>query len=268
MIKPYYAVGDTIWFKAYLTGDLHQPSLLSRVVYVDMFSSQDSLVASLKLPVVNSVAWGNISLPQLNFKQGNYHIRAYTAWMRNSEPVYFFNKAIPIGSTADEQVLPQITFANNITDNLSKINAYITYKDQDGNPYSNRKVSWNAQLDDATLGKGRDVTDKNGRIALNFSSDKLSNISPGNIVASMDVSNKKTVTNSFPILLDDKAKDVQFFPEGGELITGVRSRIAIKLLKPDGPWHRREGNCNRQYRCNRYRIQYAASGYGIVCTCA
>jgi hypothetical protein len=232
--KPYYSVGDTIWFKAYLTADLHQPSALSRIVYVDLLSSRDTLVASLKLPVFNGVAWGNIILPQLTFKQGNYHIRAYTLWMRNSEPVYFFNKTIPIGSFTEEQVLPQIAFSNVAANPAPKINAFITYKDQDGSPYFNRKVSWKVQLDDETISKGKGVTDANGRVAISFSSDKLSNLSPGTIETVLDVNNKRSVTSTFPVVIDDKTKDVQFFPEGGELINGIRSRVAIKAVKPDG----------------------------------
>src|ERR1700750_2398028 len=52
--KPYYALGDTIWFKAYLTVDQHQPSQLSKVIYVDVLTAKDSLVQSLKLQVKNS----------------------------------------------------------------------------------------------------------------------------------------------------------------------------------------------------------------------
>ena len=37
--KPYYAVGDTIWFKAYLTIDRHQPSPLSKIIYVDVLGA-------------------------------------------------------------------------------------------------------------------------------------------------------------------------------------------------------------------------------------
>ena len=33
--KPYYAVNDTIWFKAYVTIDLHQPTSLSKILYID-----------------------------------------------------------------------------------------------------------------------------------------------------------------------------------------------------------------------------------------
>ena len=58
--KPYYAIGDTIWFKAYLTMDQHQPSGISKVIYVDLLTAKDSLVTSLKIPVKNSVAWADI----------------------------------------------------------------------------------------------------------------------------------------------------------------------------------------------------------------
>ena len=70
--KPYYAIGDTIWFKAYLTiGPKHQPSGLSRIIYVDVINSQDSIVSSLKLPVLNAVGYGDITLSPALFKQGN-----------------------------------------------------------------------------------------------------------------------------------------------------------------------------------------------------
>src|SRR5688572_3409255 len=48
--KPYYAVGDTIWFKGYVTiGSRHQLSALSGAVYVDLVTEQDSVLRSLKL---------------------------------------------------------------------------------------------------------------------------------------------------------------------------------------------------------------------------
>jgi hypothetical protein len=73
--KPYYSVADTIWFKAYLTGEQNLPSQLSKVVYVDVMNAQDSLISTIKLPVTNSVAYGNIPLDPATFKQSNYKVR-------------------------------------------------------------------------------------------------------------------------------------------------------------------------------------------------
>src|ERR1700761_4015993 len=51
--KPYYALGDTIWVKAYVTTDLHIPSPLSRIVYIDFTDEQGGLMAELKLQLIN-----------------------------------------------------------------------------------------------------------------------------------------------------------------------------------------------------------------------
>jgi hypothetical protein len=110
--KPYYAAGDTIWFKAYVTIDQHSPTILSNIVYVDIANNQDSITRFLKLPVVNGVANGNIALTPADFKQGNYHLRAYTAYMRNYDPDYFFNKNLVIGNPVDKTVATNIAFTS------------------------------------------------------------------------------------------------------------------------------------------------------------
>src|SRR5687768_1419833 len=47
--KPYYAVGDTIWFKAYVTmGSRHKPSTHSGILYVDLINERDSIQKTLK----------------------------------------------------------------------------------------------------------------------------------------------------------------------------------------------------------------------------
>ncbi len=106
--KPYYAVGDTIWFKAYLTIDRHLPSGLSKIIYVDMLGPRDSLVQALKIQVKNSVAWGSIPLSQNSFKKGNYRIVAYTTYMNNDGISYFFNKSITIGDAINNAVDPNL----------------------------------------------------------------------------------------------------------------------------------------------------------------
>src|SRR5690606_41606483 len=56
--KPYYAVGDTIWFKAYLTSVQNVPSEFSKIVYVDVLSSKDSIVDCIMITVINILDTG------------------------------------------------------------------------------------------------------------------------------------------------------------------------------------------------------------------
>ncbi len=94
--RPYYYSGDDMWFTAYLAaGPTHQPSPMSKVVYVELISESDSLLKRIKLPVEESVAKGDFKIPQF-FESGNYKIRAYTNWMRNFDHGLFFSRDIVI----------------------------------------------------------------------------------------------------------------------------------------------------------------------------
>ena len=234
--KPYYAVGDTIWFKAYVTVDQHLLSALSRIVYVDLITNRDSVVQTLRLPVINGVANGNITLPQLTFTEGNYHVRAYTQWMRNFDPAYFFSKNIIIGNTVDEKnpVNTHVVFSNTESAGTEKISAKVLYKDQDGVPYINKKVSWKVQSDDETVDKGKGTTDANGMLDIAFASNKAGVFSSADLITNIELNYKKTVTNSFSLSTASLPKDVQFFPEGGNLVSGIRNKIAFKAISSSG----------------------------------
>jgi hypothetical protein len=232
--KPYYALGDTIWFKAYLTVNLHQPSPLSRIIYVDVLGPRDSLVQSLKLQVKNSVAWNSIVLSQYVYKKGNYRVVAYTNWMNNSDPGYFFNKNITIGDAITNPISTQVSLKNSIVNKQLKITAGIFYKDADGNPYSDKKVSWTVVKDYDDIMKGKGATDKNGFIDISFVDVKNYNLDSASLVTVIDNGSRKQIGSTFPLKSVSGPDDIQFFPEGGQLLIGVRSKVAFKAIKPDG----------------------------------
>lgn len=232
--KPYYAVGDTIWLKAYVTIGLHEPSPLSKIVYVDVFTGTDSLVQTLKLPVVNSMASGDITLQPLVYKQGNYHIRAYTNYMRNDGPDYFFNKNIAIGDLIENNVLTRISFSGTSKENPSKINAGIYFQDENSAPLANKKVSWHVDVDYETVAKGKGTTDQKGFLPINIASKQNAALTSGTLFTVINTNDKKAVTSSFPLRTATATADVQFFPEGGEMIAGVRTKVAVKAVGPNG----------------------------------
>ncbi len=139
--KPNFIPGDTLWFKAYtVVGKTHSLSALSGVLYVELISPKDSVIKRIVLRLTSGIAWGDFALPG-KLTPGNYNIRAYTAWMRNAGPDYFYNQRVNIGG-----------------------------------------------------------------------------ITPGELAAPAAKINP----------------DVQFFPEGGELVNGIRSKVAFKAVNPNG----------------------------------
>jgi hypothetical protein len=235
MDKPYYSVGDTIWFKAYVTIGLHQPSDLSRILYVDIVSGRDSIVQDLKIQLFNGIGFGSIALKQGLYKQGNYHLSAYTNWMRNNDPAYFFNKTIPVANPVDNQVFTHITFTNNSkAKTQQQITARIQFKDPAGNPYVNKKVNWTIDTDDDKPLKGKESTDGNGFATIVMAGSKTPILPNNALLTTIDLGNKKLVNNTFLLKTAIAVPDVQFFPEGGSLISGVRTRVAFKAVGANG----------------------------------
>ncbi|MGN6641130.1 MAG: TonB-dependent receptor plug domain-containing protein, partial [Mucilaginibacter sp.] len=96
--RPYYAAGDTMYFKAYVTlGEYHLPSAASGILHVDLINPQNTIIRTILLQLKNGLAWGDFALPD-TLKDGNYRVRAFTRYMQNT-PDYLFNKTIPIKSS-------------------------------------------------------------------------------------------------------------------------------------------------------------------------
>ena len=233
--KPYYSVADTMYFKAYLTFEQNVPSPLSKVVYVDLINSQDSIVKTLKLPVTNSVAYGSLDLDMINFKQGNYHVRAYTVWMFNAGPEYFFTKSIPIGEAIDKKLITHISYTTAQTDKNQVIDARIQFKNLDKIPQAGKTVNWSVTSNYEVVSRGKGVTDANGVLKLSISPRGKEFISTGNLVTEINmVPQEPPVSTSFVLKPVTGNNDVQFFPEGGELVKGVPTQIAFKAINPKG----------------------------------
>lgn len=230
--KPYYAVGDTMWFKAYLASNFNQPSAISKVVYLDVVNAGDSLIQTLRLPVKNSVAEGNLVLSPETYKEGNYQVRAYTRWMYNQGNDSFFSKTITIGNTLNKDVFTNIDFRGETRDKVSRFYAKVQFQDDKGKPLAGKKVSWTLLANFDPLDKGRGVTDANGYLVV--SSTLKNSISKGRLETVIAMDDSRQVTKTFPLKSIFNAPDIQFFPEGSRLIGGVVSNVAFKAIKTNG----------------------------------
>lgn len=232
--KPYYAVGDTIWFKAYLTTLQNMPSPLSKIVYLDVINSRDSLVETIKLPVIKGVATGSISLSHTNFVQGNYHVRAYTRWMLNFNSAYFFSHNIPIGNVINKELGTNIRLTNVNTEKDIKVKAGITFVDEENKTLKNKKVSWEVEADYDRIARGKGVTDVYGVLNLDFSSSRNVPIRDGKLLVSVEMEKNQFLKTSFPLTSINVDNDIQFFPEGGELIAELPMQVGFKAIRSDG----------------------------------
>ncbi|HEY8930794.1 MAG TPA: TonB-dependent receptor [Mucilaginibacter sp.] len=95
--KPYYAIGDTIYFKAYITfGAENKLSALSGILHAELVSQDNKVFKALNLMITAGTAHGDFTLSD-GLKKGNYYVRAYTNWMRNEGNNALFERMISIG---------------------------------------------------------------------------------------------------------------------------------------------------------------------------
>ncbi len=147
--KLVYASGETIWFKGYLVnGDTHTADTLNGTLYVDLISPSNKIIAQRVLRLDKGLTHGDFTVTD-SLPTGTYRIRAYTNWMRNFNPDYFFTKSFSV---------------------------------------------WNTESTSRSAEAGQ----------------------PGNVSG----------TAGKP--------DVQFFPEGGQQVAGLESRVAFKAVNASG----------------------------------
>jgi len=232
--KPYYAIGDNIWFKAYLLNSSSQePSDISKLLYVELINEKDSVQQQLKLPVLGGISWGNFSLPD-TLAEGNYRIRAYTQWMRNAGPEFFFDKTIKIGYSWTNKVFTNTDYSYSKEDKGEKMAANISFKDKEGNPYTGKEVRYEVILDSKSFLKGKATTNEKGEIALSILNNRPDLNKRGKIVATITLGEDQKVTREIPIIATSKSIDVQFFPESGNLIEGLPTKMAVKAVNSSG----------------------------------
>jgi len=235
MDKPYYAVGDDIWFKAYVTiGAKHQLSALSGILNVELINDKDSVKKALKLPLTAGVAWGGFKLSD-SLRDGNYRIRAYTNYMRNAGEDYFFDKTIAIGNAINNTVFVKTTYTYTAApNNQQKVDALINYTGLDGKPYAGKEVTYDVELSFRTITKGKGITDEQGNLNISFVNAIPNLFKNGHITTTLKLNPEQKVTKVLLIKATSDKADVQFFPESGTLLSGIRNRVAFKAVGGDG----------------------------------
>lgn len=89
-----YLTGETIWFKGYcFHGTFNLPVDVSKVMYIEILNDQNKSILSEKVRLSGGTGHGSIYIPR-SIQTGTYYLRAYTRWMINFDPEYYFFERI------------------------------------------------------------------------------------------------------------------------------------------------------------------------------
>lgn len=94
--KSTYLAGEILWFKVYnVEASAHKPVDVSKVAYAELLDQNNKPLMQAKLSLKRGKGNGSFFLPA-SINTGTYKFRAYTSWMKNFGPGYFFEKPVII----------------------------------------------------------------------------------------------------------------------------------------------------------------------------
>lgn len=97
--RPVYTARETMWLKLYaVDGTFHRPLDLSKVAYVEVLNAQQQPVVQTQIALHHATGQGSLLLPAA-LPTGRYTVRAYTTWMQNFAPEFYFSTTITVINT-------------------------------------------------------------------------------------------------------------------------------------------------------------------------
>ena len=139
--RPYYNTGETIWFKAYITG-VSSPLVNSKTMYAELINDNGTVLQRKTMPVLQAGAASFFELADSVYNSKLF-IRAYTLWMTNFDSSLLYLKPVTVinakpaakkAPVAKKFTLTLFPEGGDLVDNISAVVAFKT-NDQDGIPF-------------------------------------------------------------------------------------------------------------------------------------
>ncbi|MEO3402695.1 hypothetical protein AAFN85_02265 [Mucilaginibacter sp. CAU 1740] len=228
--KSTYTPSDTLWFKAYLlNAHALNASAKSGIMYLTIATDSNVTVKQLRLPVESGLTWGNISLSDL--PAGTYTLAAYTQWMQNFSQDCFFYKQFTIADDARNSWMANYSSTSAMVDGKEQAHVKLLLNDSyNKKAIIARQVQLMVMKGKRRLYRSNIQTDEKGLIDITFNLPAK----PGDIrVIANDIVDKNRV--EIPLNFNrPQDADVQFMPEGGDLVEGLPAHVGFKAIGLDG----------------------------------
>lgn len=257
--RPYYSAGDTLFFSGYLVhATLLTRNSMSNFIYVELISPEGRLVERVKIVAANKQFIGTFML-SARLTSGRYRLRAYTRWMMNFDMGYFFSKEIHIGNVIDDAITTTVSYSEL---DKGQFMAHIRFVDQNGLPIASTPVRCRSFIDGRSRG-GTHRTDENGTINVKFRPSEA----PHDCFELNIRANNRDLSRYVQMPSFSNNFDVQFCPEGGNLIANLLQVVAFKAQSVNGRSVEVEGAIYKETgeEVAKLRSEHLGMGRFVMC---
>lgn len=224
-----YAQDDTLWFKGYVFNQYNQLSDKSIAFHVVLMDELGNKISTTSWPIEYAMAHGNFPLPP---QEGKYYLLAYSGQMAGSNTNQAFQKEIHIRSGQADEISLKYLSRNPVYHMDSTLS--INVSAQSGSSLqSNLRIDYEVWDNSKIIKSGKTKTNDDG-----IAEVELKNLAPidkeFHLLLKVEKSDVRTSQLTIPIRLAKPVIDLQFFPEGGSLVSTLANNVAFKAIDNQG----------------------------------
>jgi len=229
--KPFYNPGETIWFSAYLrNGQNLKASSQSDILNVEFINPKGSVEKTIRLIAKNGKASGDFSLGEES-PGGLYKVKAYTNWQKNDSS--FFEKELTVQDVVLPALKMKLDFDRKAFGAGDEVSAKIKIETNENKPLSSYKIKYVAQIGGEKIAEEATITDYIGEKHVKFTLPAKLKTNDGLLNIMIDYQGQtESISRSIPIVLGKI--NFSLFPEGGDLVHGIESKVAFRALNEFG----------------------------------
>lgn len=232
--KNIYSAGDNIWFSAYLTaGSPDVPSPLSKVLYVDLLDNAGYLIQQKAIEIKEGHGAGEFRLD--NFVQeGVYQIKAYSHWMRGFGNDAVFSTSIQVFEPYNLSFQPMVVWEKSETNQGTSYQGKVTVLDRSLKPLTSGRISAKWKIGSTDIKTETLKLDAEGKGTIGFQVPIGSESVVSTLILTWEENEEYSVERQFVLPFASRSVDIQFLPEGGDLVAGFANKVAVRAVYPDG----------------------------------
>ena len=230
--------GEDLWFKGYILDHISlRPIERSKTLFVEVVGENGDPVLSDKFMIKNGYSVGDLTFPEV-MDDGHYKVIAYTSWMKNYKDAKVFEKNVFVKKLAQtEMILPSLvlhtTFEEVQYNAGSEVALKVKTQAPDVESIAEITYEYRVLKDREIYKESQGYALNNGEFYIRFTLPEK--INDESFVIDLNANHKAQVINvKAEVPIDRPIANVQFFPEGGDIIKGIPNRIAFRVEDTKG----------------------------------
>ncbi len=228
-----YSPGENLYFKAYIKDYYSSsPGINSKNLQLLLIDSQGRQLLNKIFPIENSRSAGKLVLSD-NLTEGKYTLIGFTGLMQNGRPEDVFSKKIYIKKINIPPVFVKLFVPDTIFYSSQAANVTVQLLKSNGKPFSGKKFSYAAKINGAPFFSGEEKSNRKGNAVIEIT---LPDYKKGSIISVQVTARYLDIEESNSILIPTQGLpiDIEFFPESGNLIDGLETKVGFKAQDHSG----------------------------------